>query len=344
MEAKQEFNGKYANWYYAIFHETGSDVYKKRSKRILNCLDFWLWDAYHENEVLDLRKTNRCNMNRFCSNCRKWDLSRALYNLEKPFEKLVRDGYYPYLVTVTVPSVWHEDVRDVICKISKCFRKFYHFLSRDDTNGFKGRYVKFDAALRCLEITYNTKHGFHVHSHALFFSDVWNEDLFYKYIEGPFSRRMNDYLFYSDMDIQIMKLWKICWDGLRVSKYDSMSSNWWDLYQCDIRPMNFNGIYEVLKYSFKDTDVLDYRVFKTLVGALENMRIRQGYGLLHGVKLEDIEDGGEKQDLLSYLSVNKEEFPEQLATRSLETLYNKYANYIKISRFNKDSKFDKIID
>ena len=143
---------------------------------------------------------------------------------------------------------------------------------------------------------------------------------------------------YSDFDMQIRKLWTICYGDYTLRDYDDLS----DVYICDIRECDDKGIFEVMKYSFKDTDILNYYVFRTFYYSLYRRRLRQGYGFLHNVKLENDSDG-KKQDIDSYLEL--EESPEQLFTTDLKTLYKTtYSNYIKISRFNKHSNLSKIID
>lgn len=349
MHFMRNFNKQYSKWYFAMFKEfeiemLSSNRFKKRSDRILDCLNLWLWDEYRENLVLDLQKVNRCMNNRFCPNCRKLDLVRAMYNLVPVLSTLISRGYYPFLLTLTVPNVDGDNLRSTLDKLNKSFSKFYRYysVSLDSSNSFKNRYLSFDAALKALEITFNSvTRKFHAHTHSLVFSFNYDKSLFSKCIPGPFSKKSNRQIFYSDMDLQIMKLWKFSYDNIRISNFDSYSSNWWDLYQCDIREADDCSLFEVLKYSFKDSDISDYYVFKNLVFALENKRIRQGYGLLYNVKVENV-DSGSKQDLFEFLNVNKEELPHELLTQSMEALYTRYSNYTKISRFNKDNFFNKI--
>lgn len=343
-------NKQYSKWYFAMFKEfetemLSSNRFKKRSDRILDCLNLWFWNEYRENLVLDLQKVNRCMNNRFCPNCRKWDLVRAMHNLVPVLSTLVTRGYYPYLLTLTVPNVDGSDLRYTLDKINKSFSKFYRYysVSLDNSNSFKNRYLTFDAALKSLEITFNSvTKKFHAHNHILVFSIGYDKNLFNKCIPGPFSHKSNKQIFYSDMDLQIMKLWKFSYDNIRISNFDSYSCDWWDLYQCDIREADNSSLFEVLKYSFKDSDICDYYVFKNLVFALENKRIRQGYGLLYNIKVENVDDTGSKQDLFEFLNVNKEELPQELLTQNMEALYTRYSNYTKISRFNKDNSFNKI--
>ena len=342
-EKKIKYNSQYSKWYYGFSEElrniesVTAERFKKKSDKINDCLNLWSWDAYHLNKKLHLQKVNRCMNNRFCPNCRKWDLAVAIHNFKKPFNDLLNKGYYPYLVTLTVPNVSGEDLKDTIDRMNKAFRKFFNALNYElvgtTRKGFSERLIQFDGALKVLEITVRTDDDgkvidFHPHFHCIFFSTEYDESLFDKNILGAWSNKRNEYNYNSHMDIHLMKLWKMCYDNIRLSakNFDNMSDDWWDLYLCDIRELDDNGIYEVMKYTFKDTDIVNYYAFKTFVISLEKKRIRQGYGVLYGLKLEN-ETEGEKQDL----ELEIDEKPEQLLTRAIKELITVYHSYEKIS-------------
>lgn len=341
IDNKKELNKVYSKYFYRLSLELQeillkkSETYKKKSDRINDCLNLWQWDVYHQNKLMDLQRVNRCMDNRFCPNCRKLNLASAIHNFSPHFKKLLDDGYFPYLLTLTIPNVKSDCLNLTIDKLNKSFRKFLDLFNQDIGNGkkgFKGRLIKFDACLKVIEITCNNINGtYHPHFHCIVFSKDYNEFLFEKRHQGPFQRKTNSYIKFSDMDIHIMKIWKMCFDGLRTSlkNYNFMSDNWFDLYLCDIKEMNVNGIYEVMKYTFKDTDINSYNNFKTIFLALEGKRIRQGYGLLYNLKLE--EEEGEKQSLEEFLQ--KEESPEKILSKAINELITVYSNYKKISRF-----------
>lgn len=353
MKDKLKYNRGYMNWYYGLSKEfvhakVYSDRIKKRGDKIGSCLDLWLWDKYEVNKLLDLQKVNRCMNNRFCPNCKKFDLASTIHNFKLPFSQLLADGYYPYLLTLTVPNCRGEDLRDTIDCMNKSFKKFFNALNYPlvgaTNKGFSERFIQFDAALKVLEITFNknTKE-FHPHFHVMIFSKEYDEILFKKTIPGAWSNKKNCQLYNSHMDIHIQKIWKMCYDKIRMSvkNYSLMSNNWYDNYMCDIKEMDYKGIYEVLKYTFKDSDIKNYYVFKNLVIALENKRIRQGYGLLYGLKCEN-ENEGDLQDLEEYLEVDKKETPQQLLTKELNSLIKDYHDYRKISRFKAYNELENI--
>lgn len=345
MQDKLKYNKIFGNWYYGLSEELKPTALNKsrqiynRGERIQSCLDYWLWDVYHKNKLMDLKKVNRCMNNKFCPNCRKWELAKFIHSYGKTFKDLLIKNYNPYLLTLTVPNVKGDELRETIDNMNKAFNRFFRLFNQpigQGKHGFKDRIMDFDGALKVLEITYNEeKRTFHPHFHCMIFSTDYPRFEFEKNIQGVWSDKRQAYSMNSLMDIQIMKLWYMCYNKIRLSSknYNELSDNWYDLYLCDIKEMDEKGIYEVLKYTFKDTDVSSYYVFKTLVNSLENKRIRQGYGILQGLKCEDIKEG-EKQDLSEYLKEDEKESPDNLLTKGLTTLITEYTKYKKISRFN----------
>ena len=167
--------------------------------------------------------------------------------------------------------------------------------------------------------------------------------IFDKYLPGPFSRKNNSYIQYSDADIQIQKLWKFAYDNIRITEYNKYPDTFeydenvqaYIYYQCDIRPLQMpGGIYEVFKYTFKDSDIYTQNNFETLYFALYRKRLRQGHGELYNLELDcEGEIDKENESLEEYLLLDKKETPEQIITREIQTLNKEYHDYKKISRF-----------
>ena len=71
-------------------------------------------------------------------------------------------------------------------------------------------------------------------------------------------------------------------------------------------------------------------VFRNLVEALENKRLRQGFGILFNMKCENVEVGE-----IQELSLEIEEIPTNLLITDMQELYKGcYKEYTKVSRFN----------
>jgi plasmid rolling circle replication initiator protein Rep len=344
MEEKKSTNLRYASYLYYMSKDSDVHFNSKSlvtlNDRLTNCLDYWTWDKYEKNRLLDLKTVNRCNNNRWCPNCRKWDLASAIHNFRPVFSTLINEGYYPYHCVLTLPNCRGDDLKTTIEKMNIAFRKFYHGLekiSKDSPRSFNRNIMPFEGALKVLEITVrHDEEGrtidFHPHFHCILFSRYYIEENFIKDIPGGWSTKRQEYDKFSEMDLHIMKMWKMAVDDIRYTnnEYDSMSNDWFDLYMCYIEELDQNGVYEVLKYTFKDSDISTYFDFKIIFQAIYGKRIRQGHGILYNLKLESDTDG-ELQSIEEYLE--EKEIPSELVTKEIKELYTVYIDYKKISRF-----------
>lgn len=344
MKKNKTFNYRYAKYYdrlsdefegsYELEDYKSLKKYKRRGFRLRDCMIYWRWDCYEKNKVLDLREVNRCNNNKFCPNCRKLDLCKFIYKFQGPNEKFLKMGYIPFLLTLTVPNCSPTDLNETINILNRNFSRFYRgFGETNSNNSIKFRELNFFAAIKVLEITYNKKENtFHPHFHCVVYlsSDLVDNDFFTKNIKGHYSKKRNTFNYHSNADIHLMKIWTMICKNIRLTynNYVDLPDNPHELYQVDIKKMNEKGFYEVFKYCFKDSHIPNYNVFKTLENALENKRLRQGYGALYNFKCEDIEIG-EIQDL----NLDIEEDPQMLLVKGISKLYSDYKDYTKISRY-----------
>lgn len=319
------------------------DKLKKKSERLAECLDYWEWDKYQENKLLDLRRVNRC-MDRFCPNCRSIALSTALSKFRPANKEMLNRGYRPYIITLTVPNVPGDELEKTIRKMNASFRKFNEWLYHVNHKAFKDRLFRMSACVKSLEVTIqkDNYNMYHPHFHCIaYLTDIKSEDIFNKHIEGPYSKRYRRYLKYSDADLQIMKLWNFAYENIRITNYSAypdyfkydFKEDKYLYYQCDIKELDEFGVYEVFKYTFKDSDIHKQDNFETLYFALEGKRLRQGHGELY--RLSDLDCEGEidkeKESIEYYLE--KEETPEIIYHRELKVLIKDYHDYRKISRF-----------
>lgn len=349
MALRQQNNIVYSKYYYRIATQFQGDFrekLEKKSNRIKDCLNLWLWDKYEENKILDLQKVNRC-MDKFCTNCRTFGIAKVLHNFRPKFDMMLAKGYKPFLMTLTVPNVLGEDLEKTIVKMNKSFKTFFDWFNKDLGHGKKGflkRFIEFKACVKVLEINVQASDHrmYHPHFHVMVFIDAQDcydmQNEFDKYILGAYSTKRKNYDMYSVIDIHIQQLWHMACNNVSLSEFDNYTDLWYELYQTDLRPLiDEKGIYEVFKYTFKDKDIYNVKNFSDLYFALINKRIRQGYGELYNLKLE--EDCGDKIEL--DLKIN--EVPQQLLTKELKTLYTVYQSYQKISRFNAHKDVDKIL-
>lgn len=109
-----------------------------------------------------------------------------------------------------------------------------------------------------------------------------------------------------------------------------MSDNWEDNYICDIRELDIrDGLFEVFKYCFKDVDIKNIDILNDLLFGLKGKRLRQGYGELYNIKLDD-KDFSDKDCIEDYLEF-KDETPETLIHQYINDMNEKYRDYRKVS-------------
>lgn len=341
MYSKMEYNKLYSDYYSKMYIKYKHKKYFNRSDRISSCLDLWVWDKYEKNKVLDLQKVNRCYNNRFCPNCKTLDSAKFIHYIRPQIENLISIGYVPFLLTLTVPNVSSDKLQKYLDKINYTFRKFFEKFNSDNPSySFKLRLTKIYGALRTLEITHNSVYDtYHPHLHCLIFLKDFNDDHLKKDIIGRYSYKNNECNKHSLFELQLMKVWSMMFNNIRLTEknYNMHPDDPTDAKNLviDLRPLDYDGIYEVVKYAVKDTDLFNYNVFETLVLALENRRIRQTYGNLLNFNEENF-DVGDFQEL----ELQIKEDPEQIITQDITDLYTLYKDYIKISRFQPNVNID----
>lgn len=346
LKEKKKIAFKNAQYFYALsseYHDTNKQIAYSlymRAERILNCLNYWEWDRYKINKVLNLRKVSRCK-DIFCPNCRSVNVYKAIINFASAFRRMIAFEYNPYLMTLTVPNIKREDLNSEINKMNKAFIKFWRWLYKpffkngSYYGGYKERLFDAIGAIKVIEVTLQRSdwNYFNLHFHIIVFLENDFEGNFIKTIDGGYQYKTKSYIFYSDADIFIQKLWKMAYDKKDISFFSEASDDWQDNYICDIRELEMpNGIYEVFKYCFKDLDIRNQEIFRDLYFGLKRKRLRQGYGELYNVKVDDMDMPSDC--IKNYLEFKDEE-PEVMAHKYIEDMTEKYRDYKKLSVFKK---------
>lgn len=342
IEKKSDLSKRNAMYFKRMFDMTKNKTYFNLYQDMMNCLSVWEWDRYDINKILDLQRVTRCK-NKYCSNCRSVGLAIALSKFSPKNNELLKQGFFPCMITLTVPNCPGDKLKDTIDKMGKTFRKFYDCLSRDDRHALKSRYINIKACIRALEVTYNQETGmYHPHYHCLCYIDEYNIQIWKKQYQGLYRRKSNDYMLHSDLDFQIQKLWTMCYDGISMREWDNFEDkNRWNdqeermlYYQCDCIELSLpEGIFEIFKYFCKDTDLNNFEVFYTIYEATYRKKVRQAYGLLHGLKLECEDETLEiTDDITEWLEIDKKETPACEHTKGLIKTKELYHDYKKISR------------
>ncbi|MFZ3387164.1 MAG: hypothetical protein WA120_08315, partial [Candidatus Hydromicrobium sp.] len=123
-------------------------------------------------------------------------------------------------------------------------------------------------------------------------------------------------------------LWTMAYKGKDISFFFEASDDWQDNYICDIRELYMpKGIYEVFKYCFKDLDINNQEIFKDLYFGLKRKRLRQGYGELYNVKVDDM-DMRDEDCIENYLEYKDEE-PQIVANKYIRDMTEKYRDWKK---------------
>ena len=272
---KMVYNEKYSKWYYGISQEQTEKLviekYKKRSDRILSCLNLWHWNKYELNKVLDLQSVNRCNNTRFCPNCKLLDISKFIHEFRGVYEDYIKLGYSAYMMTLTIPSVSGEKLSNTITDLNKAFRKLIEKYSYSslDKRSYGDRLFKLEGGIKVLEITYNEKNGFHPHFHCVVFTNYEIDiHLLKPLITGKYSTKRKQVDKKNLIEQQLSQIWSMIWYKERLTKkniysidYDLSKEYFKDnkkVLEVDFRELDEGGIYEVFKYTFKDTHIKNY--------------------------------------------------------------------------------------
>ena len=322
---------------------TANSLYR-RAERMDNCLKYWEWEKYEKNKVLALLRVSRCK-DPFCPNCRRQNVFKSIINFTPAFNMMMFYQYFSFLMTLTVPNISREYLSQEISKMNKTFSKLWRWLYRPyNKDGKYGGVYKdriFDAvgAVKALEVTVQKSDWtmFHVHFHVIIFLENICEFDFEKKYDGGYQYNTKSYILYSDADIFIQKLWKMAYDDKDIIEFENASDDWQDNYICDIRYLSMpQGIYEVFKYCFKDSDIKNYDTFKYLFFGIKGKRLKQGYGQLYGMDLKDwnffkYEAYPEPIFLEGKIFEFEDEVPTIVVTKCINEMTEKYKDFKKIS-------------
>lgn len=312
------------------------DTLLRRAERIRNCLNYWEWARYDKSKVLDLLKVSRCK-DLYCPNCRAFGLGKYLLKVVPIFQENIK-FYRPYMITLTVPNVFANELKSTIEKMNKVFRDFWRKISNIDKNGYKDRLFDCVGAIKVLELTFNYKtRKYHPHFHVIVFIDNDVESDFVKHYGGGWQYNSESFIYYSEADLMIQRLWTMVYYDLREYELKELDEK--QVLVCDIRDIKMpEGLYEVFKYVFKDDNINGYPIFKTVFEALKNKRLKQGYGNLFNINEKEIDDEIDNEEELKYFIKNEEEFMIYRSNNIMEPLIN-FKDYKKISRYNKDNEY-----
>ena len=231
-------------------------ISKKMMKLINECGDLLMFLSDFEMENKKLHKGSFCK-NRFCPMC-SWRMAcKDSLKISILMEHLKKEGNKEFIfLTLTAPNVKGDKLEEEIRKYNKSFDKL---MKRNEVKNIVKGYI------RKLEVTYNSDMSsksydtYHPHFHVVI---AVNKTYFKK----------------SDLYInqqRWLELWQEATGDSSITQVDVRKS----------RANNLKEVYELAKYSAKDSDYLISRpVFETFYKALKGKRFIV-YGGLFSVRL-----------------------------------------------------------
>lgn len=273
----------------------------KRAGRLLRCGRFIDTVRFTDIKIHEVKSIKLCG-DKFCGNCQK-QLANARERKYTPLLKELENCFDIYHVTLTVPNVGSVFLPKAVVDIIESFARMIKYISgRKKIRGINFGGFGYVGAIRSLEITHNLKRDdYHPHLHCIFvFKKGLNLDkpkVFVNAFSFNNGRRENKW---SAFEVFIQKLWKLCYDGERVTKTLIESSGG---YSCKVNRADGN-YHQIFKYVVKGLlddkhaqqrkaktgridNGLTYEEFKALFFALDGKRAMQGYGCFYGLKFDD---------------------------------------------------------
>jgi plasmid rolling circle replication initiator protein Rep len=328
---RRKANEKFIEWYNKLDLD-------KNAFRISTCCNYWDWDVYQKNRLLSFEGVYRCK-DRFCANCAKVRVIKSLLQFVPKFLELLENGLTCYMVTLTIPNT--KTLDDNFLSLFR--KKVYDFNRRfvNGPNGLKERPFNIEAAVYSLEITRNRERmDWHPHIHGLIFTDkCLPEDFVHKDKPDGYQKRSKQYIYRSEADEYIRKVWTAIWNGKRVNQVLKAPDNPSEWLRADIRKADSKAPFEVFKYMIKHTDIKSFEEFETMYKATYKKRLFQAYGKLYNMKIDDVDEEDELREiddeklvmLREWMDVDPEEeaYPEKYIT--IEETKSRYGEFKKVN-------------
>ena len=293
IEKNREYNKQIAKYYSRLISETDGSNKKTLSNNLeslKDCNRLFFLDQYSLAKLKDFKKTNLCK-DKFCSNCKKVKQASRMSKFMPLIEEQIKQYPNVYQMVLTVPNVPGVELQKTIKKMNAAYSLMNRYLQNQRKIKDLNLDIGLIGAIKTLEVTYK-KDSYHPHFHVLL---VVDNDLGEKkhsnvYSHDRFKRR--EVRLFSEIEITIQKLWKMLYEGVRVTKanFDSLEIG----YSAMVDKMQEGDYLELFKYMVKgeteDKKFMSYEQFKVLIVALKNVRQIQGYGVFHSVKDDDSMD------------------------------------------------------
>ena len=290
-----------SDYYRQFADETGVERYNNNASRLYWCSTTWVLDIYEEQKVRDLIRTSRCR-DRFCANCQN---ALAVQRAKKyePVLKHFSERYDVYHIVFTIPNPSPDELPQAVDRMYKQIGYIMRLFRGDaKIKGYDFKEYRFLGAIRALEIT-KGKDGvsYHPHFHCLFlfrkgvkFTGANVNAYSFDNVDVKKSHHKKDTKnpqkrYFTDFEVLLQKVWRLRYDGVKVTQ-DSINAlqEGYSVVANKAKPKDYKEVFKyatkgVLKKSDKSGG---YVTFETLMKALENRRIIQGYGVFRSIDFE----------------------------------------------------------
>lgn len=278
----REYNEIIQEYYFRLLKETKEDKLKNKIDNITDCNSLWILDHYREAKIKDFKKTNLCK-DKFCNNCKKVKQASRMAKFI-PLIEPYSDNMYQ--LTLTIPNVKGQELKDGIDRIFKSFATLIEYMKgKKKITGVDFESMQYEGAIRSLEVTYKGN-SYHPHLHALIVLKGKVGHRVHKNVYSIDFKKGREERLFSDEEIMIQKIWYLLINKKRVTRkaIDELKKG----YSCTLDKFKQSDFIELFKYMTKatteDNTTLKYSQFKTLYYALYRVRQIQGYGCFYGLK------------------------------------------------------------
>ena len=299
----------------------------KEAARMSNCLEYWDWNKYEPEKIMDLIRVSRCK-SKWCANC------QGLYAAQMSTQlgtQMSTQNLTAYHLTLTVKNCRIAELESELQKMAKAFSRLWqgwkNLTENQNRKSSKGC-LSLSAAFRSIEITESEKGYLHPHIHAILATDEpIKKELLIPRIIGRFDKIRKVQRFLSPIEEMIAAEWA------RALRLD---------YQPEIKlePIQPERIKEALKYPLKPSSINDMSPGKLakVIAATKKVNMFARYGSFRAIKETD--DLGEPDSLQSSGTKIVRLFSKP--TVVLTGLYDieslPYSKYTKIARSKQEKE------
>ena len=236
--------------------------FKKEAARISQCLEYWDWDTYKPEKIMDLIRVSRCK-SKWCANCQGLYAAQISTQIST---QMMSQNLTAYHLTLTVKNCRVTELESQLKKMSSAFSRLWqgwkNLTENQNRKGPKGC-LSLSAAFRSIEITESEKGYLHPHIHAILATD------------SPIKK-----------ELLIPRM---------IGRIEMIAAEWsralWIYYQTEIKlePIQPERIKAARKYPLKPSSINDMSPAKLgkVIAATKKVNMFARFGSFRGIKETD---------------------------------------------------------